>query len=534
MAKNLYKKTGMLCHLILRQDRIRIPLWILSLTVVTIAVAQSLTDLYVTEEERQLIAETMLNPAMTAMIGRAYGFANYTSGAMMAHQMLLFTAVGVAIMSILLVVRHTRADEEDGRIEMIRSLPVGRLSNLNATLLVVAGTNVALALLTGFGLYALRIESMDLEGSLLYGAVLGATGILFMAITAVFSQLSESSRGAVGFSFAVLGAAYLMRAIGDVGNELLSWISPLGLVLGAEVYVNNYWWPIALTVGIASILVIYALYLNTIRDLGSGFLPAKSGRKTASILLQSPIGLNIRLQRTELISWAIGMLILGASYGSVLGDLESFFTDNEMLQDLLTPMDGFSLTEQFLTTLMSIMAMICTIPALMSMHKLIGEEKKNRIEHLLARAVSRTRLMGSSFILSISTSFLMLSLSAIGLWAAGSVVMKDGIEFGALYGAAVVYLPAMWVMIAIGVLLIGVAPKLTGLTWLYLLYSFVVVYLGGLLQFPEWMGNLSPFGHVPQLPVEDMNLMKVIVLAMIAIVVTILGFIAYNKRDING
>ena len=31
-----------------------------------------------------------------------------------------------------------------------------------------------------------------------------------------------------------------------------------------------------------------------------------------------------------------------------------------------------------------------------------------------------------------------------------------------------------------------------GLTWLYLGYSFIVVYLGGLLQFPEWMGKYRP------------------------------------------
>ncbi len=31
----------------------------------------------------------------------------------------------------------------------------------------------------GFGLYALGIESMDFEGSLMYGAALGATGIFF-------------------------------------------------------------------------------------------------------------------------------------------------------------------------------------------------------------------------------------------------------------------------------------------------------------------------------------------------------------------
>ena len=138
-------------------------------------------------------------------------------------------------------------------------------------------------------------------------------------------KLSESSRGTIGLSFAVLGVAYLIRAIGDAGNETLSWFSPLGWVLGAEVYVNNYWWPILLTLGMAFALVILALYLNAIRDLESGFLPSKPGRKYASLFLQSPLGLTLRLQRTGLIAWAIGMYILGASYGSVLGDMESFF-----------------------------------------------------------------------------------------------------------------------------------------------------------------------------------------------------------------
>ena len=176
---------------------------------------------------------------------------------------------------------------------------------------------------------------MDLDGSLLYGAALGATGIFFTAVTAIFAQLSENSRGTIGLSFAVLGISYLIRAIGDVSNETLSWFSPLGWVLGAEVYVNNYWWPILLTLGVSIILVILAFYLNAIRDLESGFLPSKPGRKHASRFLQSPLGLVLRLQRTGMIAWAIGLFILGASYGSVLGDLESFIKDNEMLADLL-------------------------------------------------------------------------------------------------------------------------------------------------------------------------------------------------------
>jgi ABC-2 type transport system permease protein len=96
------------------------------------------------------------------------------------------------------------------------------------------------------------------------------------------------------------------------------------------------------------------------------------------------------------------------------------------------------------------------------------------------------------------------------------------------------YYPAMLVMIGVAVLLIGFLPKLTSLIWLYVVYSFVVLYLGGLFQLPDWTLKFSPFGYVPQLPVEDMDWTAIIILSIIAVFLIIVGFIGYNKRDIEG
>src|SRR5699024_4353192 len=205
------------------------------------------------------------------------------------------------------------------------------------------------------------------EGSLLYGATLGATGIVFTGITAIFAQLSESSRGATGFSIAILLIAYLVRAIGDVSNETLSWFSPLGWVSQTEAYSTNNWWPVGLMIGVSIILFILANYLNAIRDLGAGFFPSKPGKKHASIFLKSPIGLALRLQRTGMIAWAIGLFILGISYGSVFGDLESFFEGNDVLEQLLAEKEGYSLTEQFIPMLMIVLSLLATVPPLMAM-----------------------------------------------------------------------------------------------------------------------------------------------------------------------
>src|SRR5699024_9085692 len=193
--------------------------------------------------------ETMKNPAITVMLGPGYGLDNYTDGAMMAHFMLVFTAIATGIMGILLTARHTREDEEEGRIEMIRSLPVGALSPLTSTFIIVTITNIILSIAVGLGLYSLGYETIDLAGSMLYGASLGAIGIFFAALTGLFAQLTSNNRATVGFAFCFLIIAYIVRGIGDVGNEVLSLISPLGLILRTEVYVNNYWWPVLVTLG---------------------------------------------------------------------------------------------------------------------------------------------------------------------------------------------------------------------------------------------------------------------------------------------
>ncbi|WP_353892410.1 hypothetical protein PRVXH_001757 [Proteinivorax hydrogeniformans] len=535
MSNSLFSNTLKLCRLNLRRDRIRIPLWILAITLTTLIIAPAFTELFSTEQEIQLMAETMKNPAMSAMVGPGFDLDNYTYGGMMAHMMLLFTAIAVAIMSIMLVTRHTRADEEEGRIEMVRSLPVGRLSNLAATLLVMTLVNILLALLVGGGLSALGVETMDVAGSMLYGAVLGVTGIFFAAVTALFAQLSSNNRSAMGYSFAFLLIAYLIRAVGDGGVDTISWFSPLGWVTQTQVYVNNYWWPLFITLAVAGFIAAVALYLNSIRDLEAGFIAAKPGRKGASRFLQGPLGLGLRLQRTAIISWAIGMFVLGATYGSVLGDLETFIEGNEMYRQLLPEgADHLSLTEQFLTMLMAVISIIGTIPALMLILKVKGEENKNRTEHLLARAVSRNNIMGSYLAISVVSAPFMVILSALGLWLAGSAVMEVAIPLRTIIESGMVYVPAMWVMIGLATLLIGVATQATGVTWVYLVYTFFVVYLGELLQVPQWMVNLTPFGNVPQIPADDMNVGKLLALIVIAICLMVGGLNGYNRRDIKG
>lgn len=536
MVARYFKGTNKLTAFIFRQYRFKILVWLIGLMGITLSVAAAYPSIYKDEQSRQAASLTMENPAMVAMFGPGYEMEDYlhSVGAMFANEMLLFTAIAVAVMSILLVGRATRGDEEDGRIEMIRALSVGRLSYASAVMIVIVSTNILLAILIGIGLALLGLEGVGIEGAFLYGSILGVTGLLFGATTAVFAQLTETSRGTTMFSFMVLIIAYFIRAIGDVSSEALSWVSPLGWTVRTRVFIDNDWWPVVISLVVAIVFGVVAFYLHSIRDLGAGFIAARKGKTHASPFLQTSFGLALRLQRTNIIAWIIGLFILSSSFGAILGDLELYFADIELMQAFIEAESDYTMTEQFITLLMAIMSLISLVPAVMVVLKVKGEETKNLTENYYTRAISRTRVLGSHFLLAVVVSFIMQSLVALGLWSIGEAVMDEALSFGTTFASAYVYLPAIWVVVGLGIGLIGIIPKFTGMIWLYIVYCFIVVYLGDLLDFPKWMNSLSVFEYIPQIPSDDMNYMMMMVLTLIAVVLSIIGFIGYNRRDIVG
>lgn len=527
-----FDNSGRLVRFILRRERIMSSLWIIILALFSIVIAPTLGNNF-DAMSRQAFVETLKNPGMIALMGPVYGMDNYTVGAMYSNTMLLWVIMAVAVMNIFLVVRHTRGDEEKGRSEVLRSLPTGRLANLHATMITAVAVNVILALVTGLGLAAMRVESMDLLGSMLFGAAIGAAGLFFAAVAAVFAQLSVSSRGAIAYSFVAFGILYFIRAIGDINSETVSLICPLGLIQRSQIYVENHWWPVPIllleTVGVTAI----AYALNSIRDIDQGFIPAKPRRKEASVFLRSPFGLSLRLLRNSLIAWFIVMFSLGAAYGSILGDIDTFVGQSEFYQKIIKINEEFSIAKMFITMVTSILSLIGTIPVIIAALKLRSEEKDGRLEHVLSRAVSRTKYLACYVTLAFLASVLFQFSNALGIYTAAASVMPNPSELslGYLLQANLVYLPALWVMIGGAILLIGLLPKATVAIWGYFGFTFFAAFIGMAAGLPKWLNKLNPFGYIPQLPTDTINFVTLTILTVIAAALTAVGFIFYRKRD---
>lgn len=178
-----------LLRLYLRRDRVSLPLWVLLLSVplATVYIA-SVETVYPDRSARAAAAAAiMASPAQRALYGPVY---NDSLGAVGIWKAGMFhTLIAVAV--ILTVIRHTRADEESGRAELIDSTVVGRYANLTGALLLSFGASIATGAIGALGLLATDVTP---AGSVAFGVALAASGMVFTAVAAVAAQLSPSAR----------------------------------------------------------------------------------------------------------------------------------------------------------------------------------------------------------------------------------------------------------------------------------------------------------------------------------------------------
>jgi len=518
--------TAALVRHILRRDRVRLPIWILGITLLVLVTASSVKDLYPTQADLDLAAETAeANAALIALQGPAYGLD--TLGGQVVFNFGAFGFVVVALMGVFLVGRHTRADEEAGRTELVRAAVVGRNAPVTAVLVVAAGAFVALGAL---GTLCLLSQELPAAGSLAFGTAIAGFGFLFACVTALTAQIVENARPAYGLAGAVLGVAYVLRAIGDAGGGTLSWLSPMGWAQGMRPFAGERWWPLLLLLGSSAVLIWVAYALLAHRDLGGGLLRPRLGPADAGRTLVDPLGLAVRLQRWTVVAWVVGLALTGVSYGTIVTDVGDLIGDNSALEDLIAQGTG-DLTDTFLATTLLSMALIGSGFAVSSALRLRSEEAAGHAEVVLATATSRLRWGWSHLLVALGGSLLLAAAAGFGLGITYGIAIDDLGEIPRLTGAAIAYVPALWVVAAVAFALFGLAPRATSLAWGALGLFIVIGFFGQLLELPEWLIDLSPFQHVPSMPAEGFSAGPVLALTGVAAALIVAGMVGFRHRD---
>lgn len=526
--------TGTLIRFILRRDRLIIPLWMFGILLTVFGTALVLPDTFPTEESLRARAQLVENPALKLLLGPGYGLENYGFGPMMSNELLGIMMIVVALMSTFIVTRHTRAEEETDRAELVLSSVVGRHAMLTATLAVVGALNIVIGILVAVGLTS-SLDELDFSGSLTFGAAMAVTGLVFAGVAAVAVQINAFARGANGLAGAIIGVTYVVRGIGDILENPLSWASPFGWALHSAPYVLDRWWPLALSLVLTALLVALSYALSVRRDVGAGLAQTRPGPARASEQLSWPLGLTVRLQRGSLLSWTIGIVLFGCVIGAMAPEVTDMYADNPMVQDYFDALglDETALTNSVLSLYILFFGLTASIFSVSAVTRLRGEETSLRAENVLATAVSRIRWAGEALVFSTVASTAILFLTGLGAGITFATTTNEASDVWMMVEASLVYAPVLWLAAGIAAAVFGLIPRVMPLAWFVPVYGFFVLMLGPLLGLPEWLYDLSPFEYVPRLPAVSLDLVPLLVITALAVAFMAAGLFGIRRRDLD-
>jgi ABC-2 type transport system permease protein len=515
-----------LVRLALKRDRVFLPAWLGFLAFAVIITGSSYKSLYDTPQSRREVVHGLGDtPATLALYGRIYAD---SVGGLVAWRLLGISIALVGLMSILIVVRHTRADEESGRAELIGAGVVDRRAPLVAALVVAAGANVVLGVVVAAALAALGIGA---TGSIAVGAAFAGAGTMFAAVAAVAVQLAVFARSSTGIAGAVLAAAYLIRAIGDAGPHWLSWLSPLGWMQQLRPFAGERWWVLLLAIALIVPLLATAFAILRKRDLGAGVIAPTPGPAHGE--LGTPLQLAWRLQRGPLAAWTLGFAILGLALGSIASDIGDVIGDSESVRKALADLGGSSdLSDAYLATSITVFGLIAALYAVQAVLRLRAEETAGHAEMLLATPVTRTRWVLSHVAIAAGGTIVLLAAAGLPAGVIHAAQEADAAQIGRVFAAAMVQVPAAWVLGGLALAIFGVLPRASAAGWGAVALCVLIGEIGPVADFGDALLDISPFTHVPQLPGGEMSLAP-LTLAAIAAGVAALGAAAFRRRDVG-
>jgi ABC-2 type transport system permease protein len=526
---------GALVRLTIRRNRWFYTAWVAGLAAIVPATAAAYETIIDPENADLLIATLSGNPTMRAMLGPPTDLSS--AGGFTVWRVGTFVATMAALMALLGVVRSTRGEEEEGRVELLRSGVVGRHAPLLAGVLVALGAAGLLGLLISVSMAAV---GTPVVGSVAFGVGTALVAMVFAGVGAVTAQVAATSRAARGLSLWVLGGAYLLRALADgsaegSGLRDLSWASPLQWMALSRPYAQERWLVLLLPAVLTVALVAGAVALEARRDHGAGLRAARRGPDRASATLGSPLGLAWRLQRGSLLAWTVGMVIFALAMGSLSTGFGEMLREAPILEEIFRRMGGGTeqLTEAFFVAILGIVAVLMGVLSLMVFHRLATEERRGHAELVLATETTRPGLLASHLLIAAAVPVGLLAAVGGLLAVAYARSIDDWSQVLVVAGAALALAPGGLLLLGAAVLLHGWAPRWSWVVWLVVGWSLFVVWVGSTLGLPDWLTRLTPWAALPQLPAQAMSWPPVLVSLVVAASLTVMGAVGFRRRDIG-
>ncbi len=535
---------GVLLRQRLRRDRWQLIIWIACIGLLAAFSVASIANTYGNEKSREdVLRLAIANPAILVLRGLPNGA---SAGQFTFFEIFTFLALLAGLMSTFLAVRHTRAEEESGRAELVASTRAARITPTVATIVHGVIANVLVALIVGLGFIS---AGLPVSGSFVAGAATGGAGIAFLAVGLMTSQLMSTSRGANGLAAAIVVLAYFLRGIGDAigsispdGLHMTSgwptWLTPIGWGEQTAAYGADVWWPLLLDLGFAALLVVGVFAFQAQRDTGASLIAERSGRADARSTLSGPLGLAWRLQWPTVLGWAAGGAATGFLAGALGSIVSSSFANDPSLAAIRHGLESIgsggsgALSKVFISAIFALVGVLAAACATQVIVRLRQEEAGGTAELMLATPLSRIRWLLEFLLVGVVAVVTVLLAAGLASGLSAVAAGESSSLFGDSLTAAAAQLPVSFVYLGVLALVFVVLPNWTiVIAWATLgLGAFIGVF-GGFIGLPDWIHNLSPFTHTPVVTGPSPDWTGGIWMFAIALVATVVASALIRRRD---
>ncbi len=466
----------------------------------------------------------------------------------------------IAIWPLLACTRILRGEEERGSMDVLLSLPLGRLRIAREKLAAVWTALLLMGLLIGLIAFAggKRFNAdFGLSDALLFGLNLTLICGVFGSLALLVSQFTQERGTAAGVTGGLLVVFIVLDMVHRVipGTEWLSRLSPVYYYNLSKPLVPGYGTNAAamlLMLGLSVLLSGAALWLFARRDVGApaalpGFLrlPVRAARPERALpvnawSLRSVYARSLAKLALPTFWWTV--VIVGFAAWMVVvvkqtaAQLNSLASSSSLMKDLITRIGGnaASFNANLLSALFILLPLMLMAFAVTQANSWAADEEEGRQELVLATPQPRLTVLLARFgaLTTMTIIIGVLTLAATALASAASGLTLDG---GNLAAATLSIIPLGLLIAALGYLFSGWLRTAidTGLLSFLLVIWFFITFVGPGLNWPDGVLRLSAFYYYGTPLLHGLSLANTLGVLAVALVALLLASWRFVYKDIG-
>jgi ABC-2 type transport system permease protein len=230
------------------------------------------------------------------------------------------------------------------------------------------------------------------------------------------------------------------------------------------------------------------------------------------------------------------MVVMGLGLGAMAQEVGDLVGTSDGMLDMLEQFGGRgSLVQVYLAATVAMAGIGAAAYTVQAALRVCSEESSGTLETVLSTSVGRPRWLMAHVVVAASGTVALLALEGAATGLTHGLAVDDPLgQVRAYAWAGLLQAPAALVLGGLAIMAFGVAPRrCRAIAWAAYALCIVLGQMGELFRLPDIVLQLSPFTHLPAVPVEPAAALPVAILCAAALGLTGVGVDRFRRRDVQ-